>query len=156
MQNELLIWFGWSIGSSIWFLQCCSSFRGSSSIWGARAPRVVKMASQLRILSSLAYQADYSSPFIYQTWIFCKKNGSKRSFLPEIEVQTFWYTLYAVTTACCVPWQIPREIWKNAAQMRRKNFMFPKDQIDDLLAKMKVKNAEIYICREPRVEKSTL
>ena len=31
--------------------------------------------------------------------------------------------------------------------------MFPKDQIDDLLAKMKVKNAEIYICREPRVEK---
>ena len=115
VKNELLIWFGWSIGSSIWFLQCCSSFRGSSSIWGARAPRVVKMASQLRILSSLAYQADYSSPFIYQTWIFCKKNGSKRSFLPEIEVQTFWYTLYAVTTACCVPWQIPREIWKNTA-----------------------------------------
>ena len=115
VKNELLIWFGWSIGSSIWFLQCCSSFRGSSSIWGARAPRVVKMASQLRILSSLAYQADSSSPFIYQTWIFCKKNGSKRSFLPEIEVQTFWYTLYAVTTACCVPWQIPREIWKNTA-----------------------------------------
>ena len=115
MKNELLIWFGWSIGSSIWFLQCCSSFRGSSSIWGARAPRVVKMASQLRILSSLAYQADSSSPFIYQTWIFCKKNGSKSSFLPEIEVQTFWYTLYAVTTACCVPLQIPREIWKNTA-----------------------------------------
>ena len=96
-----------------WFLQCCSSFRGSSSIWGARAPRVVKMASQLGILSSLAYQADSSSPFIHQTWIFCKENGSKRSFLPEIEVQTFWYTLYAVTTACCVPWQIPKEIWKN-------------------------------------------
>ena len=94
-----------------WFLQCCSSFRGSSSIWGARAPRVVKMASQLGILSSLAYQADSSSPFIHQTWIFCKENGSKRSFLPEIEVQTFWYTLYAVTTACCVPWQI----WKNTA-----------------------------------------
>ena len=115
MKNELLIWFGWSIGSSIWFLQCCSSFRGSSSIWGARAPRVVKMASQLGILSSLAYQADSSSPFIHQTWIFCKENGSKRSFLPEIEVQTFWYTLYAVTTACCVPWQIPKEIWKNTA-----------------------------------------
>ena len=98
-----------------WFLQCCSSFRGSSSIWGARAPRVVKMASQLGILSSLAYQADSSSPFIHQTWIFCKENGSKRSFLPEIEVQTFWYTLYAVTTACCVPWQIPKEIWKNTA-----------------------------------------
>ena len=98
-----------------WFLQCCSSFRGSSSIWGARAPRVVKMASQLGILSSLAYQADSSSPFIHQTWIFCKENGPKRSFLPEIEVQTFWYTLYAVTTACCVPWQIPKEIWKNTA-----------------------------------------
>ena len=98
-----------------WFLQCCSSFRGSSSIWGAKAPRVVKMASQLGILSSLAYQADSSSPFIHQTWIFCKENGSKRSFLPEIEVQTFWYTLYAVTTACCVPWQIPKEIWKNTA-----------------------------------------
>ena len=98
-----------------WFLQCCSSFWGSSSIWGARAPRVVKMASQLGILSSLAYQADSSSPFIHQTWIFCKENGSKRSFLPEIEVQTFWYTLYAVTTACCVPWQIPKEIWKNTA-----------------------------------------
>ena len=98
-----------------WFLQCCSSFWGSSSIWGARAPRVVKMASQLGILSSLAYQTDSSSPFIHQTWIFCKENGPKRSFLPEIEVQTFWYTLYAVTTACCVPWQIPKEIWKNTA-----------------------------------------
>ena len=101
-----------------WFLQCCSSFRGSSSIWGARAPRVVKMASQLGILSSLAYQADSSSPFIHQTWIFCKENGSKRSFLPEIEVQTFWYTLYAVTTACCVPKKYERTQQGNLLALR--------------------------------------
>jgi len=37
-----------------------------------------------------------------------QKNGSKRPFLPEIDAQTFWYTLYRVTTACCVSWQIPK------------------------------------------------
>ena len=42
---------------------------------------------------------------------FAKKNGSKSSFLSEIGAQTFWYALYGVTTACCVPWQI----WKNTA-----------------------------------------
>ena len=36
-----------------------------------------------------------------------KKSGSKSSLLPEIEVHTIYYPLYAVTTACCVPRQIP-------------------------------------------------
>ena len=34
-----------------------------------------------------------------------KKIGPKRSFLREIRAQTFYYPLYAVATACCVPWQ---------------------------------------------------
>ena len=34
------------------------------------------------------------SIFIYQTRIFCNKNGSKRSLLSEIGAQTFCYTLY--------------------------------------------------------------
>ena len=37
-----------------------------------------------------------------------QKNGSKRPFLPEIDAQTFWYTLYGVPTACCVSYQIPK------------------------------------------------
>ena len=45
------------------------------------------------------------------TCIFCKKNGQKRSFLREIRAQTFYYPIYGVTTACCVPWQS----WKNTA-----------------------------------------
>ena len=40
-------------------------------------------------------------------------------------------------------------------EMKRKNFMFPKEKIDELLAKMEVKNADIYVQRakkfcEPR------
>ena len=34
-----------------------------------------------------------------------KRIGPKRSFLREIGAQTFYYPLYAVATACCVPWQ---------------------------------------------------
>ena len=30
--------------------------------------------------------------------------GPKRSFLRKIGAQTFYYPLYAVATACCVPW----------------------------------------------------
>ena len=96
-------WFGGKFGC----LQCCSSFRGSSSIWGACAWSAAKMASQLPNLHSIPKNDPWNSILIYQTRIFCKKNGSKSSILPEIEVQTFYYPLYAVATACCVPWQIP-------------------------------------------------
>ena len=65
------------------------------------------MASQLPKLHSIPKNDPWNSILIYQTRIFCKKNGSKSSILPEIEVQTFYYPLYAVTTACCVPRQIP-------------------------------------------------
>jgi len=34
-----------------------------------------------------------------------KRIGPKRSFLRENGAQTFYYPLYAVATACCVPWQ---------------------------------------------------
>ena len=96
-------WFGGKFGC----LQCCSSFRGSSLIWGASAWSAAKMASQLPNLHSIPKNDPWNSILIYQTRIFCKKNGPKSSILPEIEVQTFYYPLYAVVTACCVPWQIP-------------------------------------------------
>ena len=32
-----------------------------------------------------------------------KRIGQKRSFLREIRAQTFYYPIYGVTTACCVP-----------------------------------------------------
>ena len=34
-----------------------------------------------------------------------KKIGQKCTFLHEIRAQTFYYPIYGVTTACCVPWQ---------------------------------------------------
>ena len=34
------------------------------------------------------------------------KIALKRSLLPEIGAQTFCYTLYGVTTTCCVSYQI--------------------------------------------------
>ena len=94
----------------------CSSFPGSSWKWGAAASWAAKTASQSPSMNSLTEDDDKSSLFIYQTWIFCKKNGSKRSFLSEIGAQTFCYALYAVTTACCISWQISKlEIWRNTA-----------------------------------------
>ena len=81
----------------------CSSFPGSSWKRGAIASGAAKTASQSPSMNSLTEDDDKSSLFIYHTWIFCKKNGSKSSFLSEIVAQTFWYALYAVTTACCVP-----------------------------------------------------
>ena len=53
--------------------------------------------------------------------IFCKKNGPKLPFLRAIGAQTFYYSLYAVTTTCCVPWQSSKnragksatQDWKN-------------------------------------------
>ena len=96
-----------SVGGKFGCLQCCSSFRGSSSIWGASAWSAAKMASQPPNLHSIPKNDPWNSILIYQTRIFCKKNGLESSILPEIEVQTFYYPLYAVTTACCVPWQIP-------------------------------------------------
>ena len=99
-------WLSQWVGGKFGCLQCCSSFRGSSSIWGASAWSAAKMASQLPNLHSIPKNDPWNSILIYQTRIFCKKNGSKSSILPEIEVQTFYYPLYAVTTACCVPWQI--------------------------------------------------
>ena len=40
-----------------------------------------------------------------------QKNGPKLSFLRARGAQTFYYPIYGVTTACCVPWQS----WKNTA-----------------------------------------
>ena len=113
-----------SVGGKFGCLQCCSSFRGSSSIWGASAWSAAKMASQPPNLHSIPKNDPWNSILIYQTRIFCKKNGLESSILPEIEVQTFYYPLYAVTTACCVPWQISvrnmkkqsKEIWAPCAQ----------------------------------------
>ena len=100
-------WLSYWVGGKYGCLQCCSPFRGSSSIWGASAWSAAKMASQPPTLHSPPKNDPWNSILIYQTRIFCKKNGPKSSILPEIEVQTFYHPLYAVTTACCVPWQIP-------------------------------------------------
>ena len=62
-------WFGGKFGC----LHCCSSFRGSSSIWGASAWSAVKMASQLPKLHSIPKNDPWNSILICQTQIFCKK-----------------------------------------------------------------------------------
>ena len=58
-----------------------------------------KKASPLLNVNTLVGNDRTDPIFIYQTWIFCKKNGSNRSFLPEIGAQTFCYIPWRVTTA---------------------------------------------------------
>ena len=60
---------------------------------------VCKKASLLPNVNTLVGNDRTNSIFIYQTWIFCKKIGSNRSFLPEIGAQTFCYIPWRVTTA---------------------------------------------------------
>ena len=58
-----------------------------------------KKASPLLNVNTLVGNDRTNSIFIYQTWIFCKKIGSNRSFLPEIGAQTFCYIPWGVATA---------------------------------------------------------
>ena len=60
---------------------------------------VCKKASLLLNVNTLVGNDRTNSIFIYQTWIFCKKIGSNRSFLPEIGAQTFCYIPWGVATA---------------------------------------------------------
>ena len=60
---------------------------------------VCKKASLLLNVNTLVGNDCTNSIFIYQTWIFCKKIGSNRSFLPEIGAQTFCYIPGGVATA---------------------------------------------------------
>ena len=60
---------------------------------------VCKKASPLLNVNTLVGNDRTDPIFIYQTWIFCKKNGSNRSFLPEIGAQTFCYIPGGVATA---------------------------------------------------------
>ena len=79
----------------------CSSSQGWKKFWGKK--RIFWRFSHC--LGSVLVSNSYL--FIWHGY-FAKKNGSKRPFLPEIDAQTFWYTLYRVPTACCVSWQIPK------------------------------------------------
>ena len=58
---------------------------------GINFDMVCKKASLLLNVNTLVGNDRTNSIFIYQTWIFCKKIGSNRSFLPEIGAQTFCY-----------------------------------------------------------------
>ena len=72
--------------------------------WNEENPQMrmtwsAKKASPLLNVNTLVGNDRTDPIFIYQTWIFCKKNGSNRSFLPEIGAQNFATYQWGVATA---------------------------------------------------------
>ena len=99
--QEFLIW----AGPFRDFMNCGGTFQ-EFLIWGWPFQKLFSKPRFFGMFFTSMNQFLASNSHLFRWHVYsAKKIGQKRSFLREIRAQTFYYPIYGVTTACCVPWQ---------------------------------------------------